>query len=470
MVRSARMSEKPQPIRSHTFERTVLAILMVLLIAAAVGVSVMVAHFRRIQAANRLTLPNGAQVEILGAAMGDTPFTIEKPWQKFARQYLPGRLKRLVPAGIAADRWSGLDSNSVSVFLRVSAAPPPAGFFPWGSGDPEDAAGFLYLNSGAGSMSPGTWSNAVCRLVFMSYPRRQKDFLLRFANNVGAAVGALRVPNPSSGPFPQWHPMPLPQTRTNGPVALTLVGLQEQLMAVGTRPDLGGLKHWPEIVPLTEVVSGDPKWTDARANSVTFRDATGNTGRLSPREPAWKACISVYRNSSTSFGPDEKLVITNLPIPAPGSFMTLNQGTNLGGVGVNVRFLAGAGELTLRSNTFVSMKPLPSSLSKGYDGGGGDGRTTEWWESSRPNLWVETTNAQPDEQIEVFVHYDAGNDPYSEQNHYRSYGNKYRNPSIYKVPFKPPPEAKSFTVTVLISRPLPFEFMINPADIQRAGQ
>lgn len=462
------MNEKPQLIRSHTFERTVLVIAVLLLIAVAVGLWVMVAHFQRLQAANRLTLPNGTQVELLGTVMGGAPINTEKPWQKFARQYLPGRLKHLVPPGTVMGGWSGLDSNSLSVYLQVKGPPPKPGFYPWGSADPEDAAGFLYLNNGGGS-SWSMASNVVYQLVFRSYPRRQKDFLLRFADQTGAAVAKLLVPNPSSGPFPQWHPMPLPQTLTNGPVVLTLIGLQEQLMALGTRPDMGGMKYWPEIVPQTRVVSEDPKWADARANSAAFYDATGNTGRLSPREPAWKACISVYRNSPSSFGPDEKLVITNLPIPAPDTYLTLNQGTNLGGVGVNVRFLVGIGKLTLTSNTFVSVEPLPSSLSKGYDGGGSDGRNTEWWESSRPNLWVETTNARPDEQIEVFVHYDAGNDPYSEQNHYRSYGNKYKNPCIYEVPFKPPPEAKSFTVTVLINRPLPFEFIVNPADVQPAG-
>ena len=253
------MSEKPPQIRSHTFERTALVITMLLLIAAAICLSIMISHFQRRQAANRITLANGTQVELLGTVLGDAPFNVEKPWQKFARQYLPGRLKNLVPAEFAADRLPGMDSNYLSVFLRVSAVPPALGSFPWGSADPEDAAGFLYLHSLGSSMSSGAWSNAVCRLIFTSYPRRQSDFFLRFADQTGAAIGKLPVPNPSTGPFPQWHAMPLPQTQTNGPVVLALQSLEEQLGAVGTRPDLGGLNYWAMIFPQTHLVSKDPE-------------------------------------------------------------------------------------------------------------------------------------------------------------------------------------------------------------------
>ncbi len=468
MVRSARMSEKPQPIRSHTFERTVLVITVLLLITAAICLSIMISHFHRRQAANRITLANGTQVELLGTVLGDAPFNIEKPWQKFARQYLPGRLKNLVPAEFAADRLPGMDSNYLSVFLRVSAVSPALGSFPWGSADPEDAAGFLYLHSWDSSVSSGAWSNAVCRLIFTSYPRRQSDFFLRFADRTGAAIGKLPVPNPSTGPFPHWHAMPVPQTQTNGPVVLTLLSLEEQLGAVGIRPDLGGLNYWAMIFPQTHLVSKDPKWARAWPDQGIFRDATGNAYRLSRSEPVWKVRILVYRNSPASFGPDEELVVTNLALPAPGTYLTLNQGTNLGGVGVKVRFLAGAGKLTLTSNTFVSMKPRPSSLDgldADYSGAGTDDDTTESWYSTGQCLLIETTNTQPDDRLEVFFHYDAGNDPSSAGNLIRT-DNPHKDPFIQHINFTPPRTAKSLTVIVLVNRPVPFEFYINPADIQ----
>jgi len=41
---------------------------------------------------------------------------------------------------------------------------------------------------------------------------------------------------------------------------------------------------------------------------------------------------------------------------------------------------------------------------------------------------------------------------------------------IYKPSFNPPIGTKSLTVQIVVDRPLPFEFMVEPADVQQSGK
>jgi hypothetical protein len=306
----------------------------------------------------------------------------------------------------------------------------------------------------------------------MSYPRRQKEFLLRFADFKGAEIATLRVPNPVSGPFPQWQPLPLPQTQTNGPIVLTLDRLGESLMGMSrTRPDYGGSNYYHQVMAHTHVTTSEPAWINAQATDIFFSDATGNQGQsMSRREPAWKARILAFHNGPGAFGPDQKLILTNLAIPAPGTFLALNQSANLAGVGLNVRFLSGVGKLSLGNNSSVVVKaPLPGAKIT-YASSGSDG-SSRWWEEGKPFLLIETTNGQPDDRLEVFLHYDTGNDPGTSKRIFygSAAGNRYWNTFMHQIPFSPPQGAKTFSMTVIINRPIAFEFMINPADIQVAN-
>ena len=468
------MLRRSPSVRSYTFERVVLIIIGVLLIGGVVGIALALAHYKKLQAARWITLPDGSRAEVVGATLGDGPFNSEKPWERFARHHLPAAWTGWIPPAVTNGGWGGLDSNTLTVFLLVkppSAAGP--GTYNWLGVTPKDDSGFCYWGGGARSSYSGPGGSSVYELVFMNYPRRQKEFLLRFADFKGAEIASLRVPNPASGPFPQWQPLPLPQTQTNGPVILTLDRLGESLVGISRmRPDLGGSDYYHEVITHTHVTTADPAWINAQATDIFFSDATGNQGQnMSRREPAWKARILAYHNGPGAFGPDQKLILTNLAIPAPGSYLALNQNMNLAGVGLNVRFLVGAGKLTLGNNGSVTVKPPPAGAGNNYGSGAGVDGSGRWWQEGKPFLLIETTettNARPDDRLQVFIHYDTVNDLAISERVFSGSAawNRYQSVVMRQIPFNPPQGAKSFSMTVIINRPLPFEFIINPADIQ----
>jgi len=467
------MTNRSPLVRSHTFERVVLVVLAVLLVVGVIGIALALAHHKKLQAARWITLPDGSRAELVGAALDGAPFNSEKPWERFARRHLPAPWTTWIPPAVTNGGYGGLDSNSLAVFLLVK---PPSATGPvtysWLDVDPKDETGFCYRGGGAGGSYSGPAGYTVRELIFRSYPRRQKEFLLRFADSKGAEIATLRVPNPDLGPFPQWQPLPLPQTQTNGPVILTLDGLGESLMGIsGARPDYGGSNYYHEVISHTHVTTTEPGWADAQAADIFFSDATGNQGQnMSRREPAWKARILVYRNGPGPFGADQKLILTDLAIPAPGTYLALNQSTNLAGVGLNVRFLSGAGKFTLGNNGSVTAKPPPAGAKGNYASSGGDGSSV-WWELGKPFLLIETTNGQPNDRLEVFLQYDTGSHPGTSERVYygRAGGNMYQNTFMHEILFYPPLDAKNVSMTVIINRPLAFEFMINPADIQVAN-
>jgi hypothetical protein len=468
------MTERSPSLRSHTFERVVLMVLAVLLVGGVMGISLALAHYKKLQAARWITLPDGSRVEVVGSTLGGTPFNSEKPWERFARYHLPSAWTGWLPQPLIGGGWADLDSNSLVVYLLVKApsATVPA-TYNWDGVQPEDENGFVYWGDRGSSPGPAPIGYTLRKLILRSYPRRQKEFLLRFADFKGTEIGRLRVSNPDLGPFPRWQPVPLPQTQTNGPVILTLDGLGESLMAISrTRPDYGGSNFYHQIIPHTRVTTTVPAWVNAQATDISFCDPTGNKGQnLFRHEPAWKARILVFHNSPEAFGPDQKLVMTNLAIPAPGTYLALNQSANLGGVGLNLRILSGAGELTLSNDNSVFMKAPQSGANGNFITRSSNLGSSRSWEALRPFLMIETTNGLPDDRLEVFLQYDVENDPgISKRIFYGGVvGNRYSNTFMHQIPFRPPQGAKTFSITVIINRPLAFEFMINPADIQVAN-
>ena len=339
--------------------------LAILLVGGVIAIALALAHYKKLQAARWITLPDGSRVEVVGATLGNAPFNSEKPWERFARRHLPAAWTGWIPPAVTGGDWGDLGSNCLTVFLLVkSPSATVATTYDWRGITPEDENGLLYWDGQARSSYSGPPGYTVQELIFSSYPRRQKKFLLRFADSKGVEIATWLVPNPASGSFPQWQPLPLPQNQTNGSVTLTLDRLEERLIELsGQRPYSGGSNYYHEIVARTHVTTTELGWAGAHMNDISFSDATGNQGQnISRREPAWKARVLLSRDGLGAFGPNEKLVIANLAIPAPGSYLALDQSTNLAGVGLNVRFLAGAGELTLSNDNSVFMKaPQPGA-------------------------------------------------------------------------------------------------------------
>ncbi|HTA30661.1 MAG TPA: hypothetical protein VK731_09245, partial [Candidatus Cybelea sp.] len=306
--------------KHHPAWTLVRPILVVLLVCLVIGFAVVLA--RRIEADQRArfaTLPDGRKLEFLGVAADGAQFTTDTGWKHIVRRFLPARFQNWLPVFTGRS-----DSNAVTVFLRRTIPSGAAGGSkPWDRFVAEDFQGFQYPGNGTSSQSYGANGGTFYGLTLPGFPRRQQQFLFRLLDKNGTALASFRVPNSLCGPFPDWRSLPLPQTLTNGPVALTLESVEKTT----------NRSQRLFLNPQFRLRAIHPAWMNARAEFQAPVDATGNEGHLvSPREPAWKLLARVNRDRSQDYSASEQWVLTNLPLPASGQFLPLDKSGECAGV------------------------------------------------------------------------------------------------------------------------------------------
>lgn len=400
-----------------------------------------------------ITLPDGKTVEFLGTTIGLQTFTTEKPWHKTARRFLPNQLQKWIPPAVSGSCSSG--TNSITVFFKVTdpSGTPIAGT-PWQSYRAEDDTGFLYNPGGGYCSFGGGVSTRIYGLSLLAHPRRDPSFRFHFIGTEDSVIGTLRIPNPVSGPYAQWTPLPLPQTATNGPVILTLEGLHHY-----------DSKRWQSVGSKRRIESTAQHWKRAKLRSSTLIDATGNDAQwLSPREPAWKLVTTFHREHSDDFLPDERWRLNSIPIPAKGQFLALDQATNLAGVTIVAQVLSSPGRFYVTNGiqrAFDASKPDDSGFSSSTSGN----IREDFFGSSKPFLMVEVRNQQDGDDIRIDVFDEQGHKLNDHPNGTLVQG-RNSGVSLFVVRFDTPSDAKSLSLELIVSRPLVFEFMVNPKDVQ----
>jgi hypothetical protein len=450
---------EPSPNRHQPARRWFVgmaALLLVGLLVAGIFAALALAlpRIRAARKGNFANLAGGARLELAGTSIGGATFTTDKPWMARARKILPGALQRWLPTVFTGICGNG--SNSLTVWVRVS----PAGAVTpvsWGRASTEDDSGFSYAE-GSGYCSMG--SGQLTGMTLRAYPRRQKDFLFHLLDAQGATVATFRVPNPAAGPFSEWQPLPLPQTATNGPVTLTLRGLERRQ----------GWINQPYVSGSWKAESVQPGWSNATVRYWTLLDATGNEGQqLSPREPAWKFRAQVMRPNPGDFAPAEKLVLTNLPLQAAGHFLAMDQTNLAAGLTINVSVLCGAGCLAITNGTSRSM----SSDLQGWTGHTTYGRSSngdllvEMWGATNSFFLVEAANTQAGDEIHFYLRDDLGRDVKIQAN---GWSGGLTGGRVYQPTFSAPADAKFVTLEVIVDRPLVFDFLVNPREVQGVKQ
>ena len=281
------MAENPSMGR-----RLIVGIVAILLVGLLAGVVLAVPWLQAARRQRSVILADGTRVELLGSVIGAGHFTTEQPWQRAVKSMLPYRFRRWLPTPVTS---AGIDygySNGLTLFLRMtnistsrlggSTMPIPVLTFRAVDDDGHGYRGMLTVVQTSGYAFSSTATRPppemIAVVTFPAFPRHQKGFELRLTDMADSFLGKLQVVNPVRGPFPQWRPLPVPQSVTNGPVVLTLKRLED----IGT-------PQWSDVRGVWKVDSTDPVWTNARVKSLRLLDATGNEGAgLSRREPAWK--------------------------------------------------------------------------------------------------------------------------------------------------------------------------------------
>lgn len=402
-----------------------------------------------------ITLPDRKTVEFLSTTIGLQTFTTEKPWHKTARRILPNALQKWIPQAVSGSCSSG--TNSITVFFQVTdpSGAPIVGT-PWQSYRAEDDTGFLYNPGGGYCSFGGGVSTRIYGLSLLAHPRRDPSFRFHFIGAEDSVIGTLRIPNPVSGPFPNWTPLPLPQTATNGPVILTLKGLQHY-----------DSKRWQSVGPKWKIDSTAPHWKRAKLRSSTLLDATGNDAQwLSPREPAWKLRTTFHREHDDDFQSDERWLLSDIPVPATNQFTAVDQATNVLGVTVAALLISSPGKLHITNGTFRGLdvsKPVNEGESSSWDGKS----RIESWGVNKPFLLLETRSQSDGDEIRINVFDDRGIKLNTASNHTETRGSS-NGKWTYTTRFDIPSDAKSLSLEVIVSRPLVFEFMVNQKDVQAA--
>lgn len=425
--------------------------IIIALVIGIVGV-VVVGGWRawRTDQTRKIILTDGTRVEFLGTTVGNQQFTTDTRWQILARRYLPNRFQNWIPLPIAGSCTSG--TNEAGIYLSVTT---PMGSnvnsLPWQYYITEDASGFRYGRDGGYSSFGGASGNRVYGFNMRAFPRRDREFLFHLLDLKGVVMGTLRVPNPITGSFPEWKPLPLPQTQTNGPVTLTLNGLKET-----------GGEDWRYANPSWRIESSDPAWVKAKARSVMLSDATGNSGQfLSLQEKAWKLQTLVYRSRLEDFTAGEQLVVTNLVVPEAGKFISVDQSADCAGANLNLMVISGAGEFVISNGVTRFMGPATSES----HGTTSDGRNmVERLSSTKPFLFIETRNLQQNDELEFYAQDENGKKIEIKSNGWRGSSGGRRS---YTPTLNLPEGLKSLTVRVVVSRPLAFEYMVDPKEVKK---
>jgi hypothetical protein len=309
-----------------------------------------------------------------------------------------------------------------------------------------------------GSCSFGSGAAQTLGLTLRAYPRRQAEFDFEFFDSQGQTLGSLRLPNPVPGPFKEWTPRPLPISITSGPVTLTLESL---------RMRTNNTYRW--LQPTWLVQSTDPHWQHSRAGYATVSDTTGNEGAFSSfKEKAWLLTTHVHRQRWEDFDPAEKLILTNLALPAPGQFVPLDASARIAGVDVVVAALCSAGTFSI-TNSPTNGVTRGMSPGRGRGTGSssyGDGTVEEHWGMMQPFLFVEVKGMQNADELR-FRAFDEQNQELKLEAsgyHGRQGGSSTR---VYTPIFTTLTNGVITRLEVVVSRSLDFEFFVNPAEVKQ---
>jgi hypothetical protein len=464
LQRAPRAAASPQ----LTAVRNRLYIFLGILVLLILGVAVLFTTPTTPRIKRSGIFPDGTKIEFLGSAVGGATFTTERQWQKLARRILPPRLQGWIPKPFSGTCSSG--TNSVTFYFRV-VNPRPAvrsGAYPWARFGAEDDHGFRFPFDASIMSSQGPTGAAYYGLALRAFPRRQPSFRFVFLDADSQTLVSMRLPNPVPRAYPEWTPAPLPQTKSNGPVALALKSLQwarPRWVRVVSANDSRYLRIEPDL----GLITTNSAWEGPAPGRMEFRDTTGNAGSyLAPSEKAWRAEFGVQRSRWEDFGPEERLVLTNLPIPKAGALLDLGSNAVLSGVRLQVVALCGPGRLMVTNDAAHGvLPPGHPGFSTAPSVSVSSGVRTSSWGSWMPFMWTTVSGMGDDDELRVRAFNDSGEERGLNANRGYSPGPNGERVYMLDLPFTNGLLAR---LEMVVSRPLKFEFYVDPKAVRPAAE
>lgn len=197
-------------------------------------------------------------------------------------------------------------------------------------------------------VGPGTYELIVARSALRPFRHAGHSFKLRVFDTTGAQVAEFDVPDPVTGPFPEWTPENLPATKTDGDLAVTLTSLGSKQHQ---RDESGRKRQVLQLSPQFEFHQAGRRAPEWRARRSQLSDALGNVSdtwdvKLSPRESACKLHVHLARNESGTFAADEQATFGPLTLPGKDVTELVGRKQTLQGVTLELLAVGGPGQIT----------------------------------------------------------------------------------------------------------------------------
>jgi hypothetical protein len=215
-------------------------------------------------------------------------------------------------------------------------------------------------SSNLAPLAPADATFIIASGATVSFPRRERLIELRLYDLAHNMVGKFSIPNPVYRNYPVWRAEPLPQTRREQDLAITLSDIQTRLVPY----------RWLQAsvdLPITSITwqafyngSISTQW---EAASWTIGDATGNeqplkpalpSPGLCPREDAWAVRGVLYQTAAAAAEePSGAWALGDLAVPEYGQIQTHLQKRYVNDINVQFHGLVGPGRFRIDQESVV---------------------------------------------------------------------------------------------------------------------
>jgi hypothetical protein len=278
-----------------------------------------------------------------------------------------------------------------------------------------------------------------------AFPRRARQFKLVLQD--GTNEVSFTVKRPPAFPEQSWTPEPLPISRTNEGLVVTL-----QQISIGR--DSGGVTYAAPEFTLAENGRPTKRWT---LGQTTYFDPLGNSSSsmLCPFEPVWKLQAQFRRTPEAPFATNDIWTLPDLTLPQPGTALTLNLTNRLRGATLELYGLSGAGEFVYSNRVVTTAKPLPGEPGNGISASGMIPNEKIKVRSAVPKLAIGVKGLAPSQRLLVFLT-DPGGRKVAEGISTSSVGD------FQFVQLKWPPTVPTATLNLAVDTPREVEFLVKP--------
>lgn len=350
--------------------------------------------------------------------------------------------------------------------------------------DEKPGRDIYYLDGGHSGMSGAhrpfnpTPSGRRCEKIIVRsslkpFRHKAKTFKLQVFDAIGTKVAEFDVPNPNParGSYPVWKPEPLPITKKQGDLEVTLTGLaafeEEYRSSEGPRQRI-------RLQPQLRIVEDGKPVNQWLFYGPEIEDALGNTSDSSDcrsclKETAWKLKFKLFVTDPAMIEPSEQWTVSDLKLLAANKSQMLNKSKTIDGVTVELLAIGGPGRSSYtgliaqhqkhaqNDTSTITYGKFKAPLSIHFNPGSGLNTTSI--DCPLPHVIARLGRSNQDQRVTMQI-------TDYQQRPVKSRTRNIRGVRIWFL-FDLAKETKSFNVHFVVQRARKFEFLVKPPEPQK---